>query len=63
MFYPVAILRYFQQALQRRDDVNVYSVGPWTGTWIPWMGGLYLQDKYSRPPDSQCLRRFVVRLE
>ena len=58
MFYPVAILRYFQQALQRRKDVNLFTVGAWTSTYIPWSGGLYLPEKYSKPPDMPLGKGF-----
>lgn len=51
MFYPVTLGKYFLFALQRRKDVEIYSVGPYTGTFIPWKGGIHLPDKYSAPPD------------
>lgn len=47
----MAILRYFEAALQRRDDVNLYTVGPYTGTWIPWNGGMNLLQKYAKSPN------------
>lgn len=51
IFYPVAILRYFENALLRRDDVELFTVGPYTGTWIPWAGGMNLSAKYAKKPD------------
>lgn len=51
IFYPMAILRYFEAALRRRDDVELWTVGPYTGTWIPWNGGMYLPEKYAGQPD------------
>lgn len=50
IFYPMAILRYFEAALQRRDDVELVTIGPYTGRWIPWRGGMELPEKYARPP-------------
>jgi len=44
IFYPVAILRYFEAALRRRNDVELFTVGPYTGRWIPW--GMVLPEKY-----------------
>lgn len=51
IFYPMAILRYFEAALFRRDDVELFTVGPYTGSWIPWNGGMHLPAKYAKPPD------------
>lgn len=50
IFYPVAIMRYFERALEQRDDVELYTIGPYTGTWIPWNGGMNLPEKYDKPP-------------
>lgn len=51
IFYPVAILRYFEAALRRRDDVELFCVGPYTGAWIPWARGMNLPQKYAGAPD------------
>lgn len=51
IFYPMAILRYFERALRRRQDINLYTAGPWTGAWIPWNGGMHLPQKYAGQPD------------
>lgn len=51
IYYPMAILRYVEQALRRRVDVELFTMGPHTGTWIPWNGGMNLPMKYSTPPD------------
>lgn len=51
IYYPFAILRYFELALRRRNDVNLITVGPWTGAWIPWGGGMNLPQKYAGRPD------------
>lgn len=51
LFFPVAILRYFELALRRRDDVNLFTVGPYSGQWIPWNGGTNLPGKYAKAPD------------
>lgn len=48
--YPLSMSRYFQGAFQRRDDVDFRDCGPYTGSWIPWMGGMTLSDKYAVPP-------------
>lgn len=51
LFYPMAILRYFEAALRRRDDIELYTVGPYSGTWIPWGSGMNLPAKYAKSPD------------
>lgn len=60
IWYPMAILRYFERALLRRDDVSLWRAGPWTGTWIPWKGGIHLPAKYAEMPD-QPLPRETIR--
>lgn len=42
IYYPVAIVRYFQHAFMRRDDVDLYTVGPYTGRSIPWANGMFV---------------------
>lgn len=60
IFYPMSLGRYFENALQRRDDVELITIGPYTENWIPWngetlerpavQGGMYVDEKYARPP-------------
>lgn len=51
IFYPMAILRYFENALKERDDVELFSVGPHTGNWIPWEDGMVVHPRYGKPPN------------
>ncbi len=51
LFYPMSISRYFEAALRRRDDVELCTVGPYSGQWIPWNGGTQLPAKYAVTPD------------
>lgn len=51
IYYPLAILRYFEAALKRRDDIELFTVGPFTGTRIPWNGGMNLLPKYAKLVD------------
>jgi len=51
IFYPLAMLSYFKAALLRRNDVELFTVGPYTGCWIPWAGGMNLPPKYADRPD------------
>ena len=50
IFYPVTMMGYFIRALERRDDVELITVGPYTGDWIPWNNGMRLPLKYVKPP-------------
>lgn len=61
LFYPVAILRYFESALQHRDDVELITIGPYNGSWIPWAGGMYLPEKYALPPTIPLSMTFSER--
>jgi len=51
IFYPLAMLRYFWDALEDRDDVELWTCGPFTGNWIPWNGGMTIPQKYVKTPD------------
>jgi hypothetical protein len=48
--YPLAMKSYFERAFLRRDDIDLITTGPYTGTFIPWMGGMNLPTKYAKPP-------------
>lgn len=50
IWYPLCMARYFLAALQRRADVELFSVGPFTNTWLPWNGGMNLLPKYVYRP-------------
>lgn len=50
IYFPMAIGRYFEHALLRRNDVELFTVGPYTGPWIPWNGGMSLKHKYAKQP-------------
>lgn len=49
IYYPMAILRYFERALKLLP-LDLITVGPYTGTHIPWAGGMYLDEKYALSP-------------
>lgn len=51
IYYPLSMGRYFDRALRRRDDVDLITCGPYTGSWIPWLGGMNVAEKYALPPD------------
>jgi hypothetical protein len=56
--YPLTMATWFIRALQRRDDVELIRVAPFTGTWIPWSKpgqdprlGMNLPQKYVDQPE------------
>lgn len=49
--YPLAIASYFRKALEHRNDVDLKITGVYTGSWIPWDGGMNLPEKYAKPID------------
>ena len=51
IFYPLTMSRYMLEALLRRDDVELWTYGPFSGAWIPWAGGMSLPAKYVFTPD------------
>jgi len=50
IWYPVAMATYFWKALERRDDIELITIGPFTNTYIPWNGGMHLPVKYVKTP-------------
>lgn len=63
IFYPMAILRYFEAALERREDVELYTLGAYTGRQIPWGGGMLLSEKYARSPDYRVPQGSTIPFE
>lgn len=50
--YPLTIGHYWEEAF-RNTNHEIITVCPYSGTWIPWRGGMHLPDKYAIPPDYQ----------
>lgn len=51
IWYPLSMSRYFEKAFRHREDLDFKTVGPYTGSFIPWIGGMNLPIKYAIPPD------------
>lgn len=49
--YPFAIASYFRHALEKRPDVDLFTVGAFTNDSIPWAGGMRLPMRYVKPVD------------
>jgi hypothetical protein len=51
LWYPLSMSRYFEKAFRHHPNVDFKTTGVFTGSWIPWLGGLNLPEKYALPPD------------
>lgn len=51
MAYPFAIASYFRHALEKRDDVELFTCGAYTGDFIPWGNGMRIPMKYVKSVD------------
>lgn len=51
IWYPLSISRYWEIALKKRVDVDLITTGPFTGSWIPWLGGVTVDAKYAKSPN------------
>lgn len=49
--YPMTMMVYFIRAFDQREDIDLITGGPFTGSWIPWMYGMHVPQKYVRVPD------------
>jgi hypothetical protein len=59
LIYPVTMMRYFWDALDRRDDLEVFSIGPYFGSWIPWGGGMEIAPRYVKTPTIPLSREMA----
>ena len=50
-FWPLTMGHYFMRALQRRDDIELKTVGQFSGSYIGWKGGMRVPEKYVYTPD------------
>ena len=48
--YPLAMKNYWENAFRRNPNIELKTTGPYTGSFIPWMGGMTLPEKYAVPP-------------
>lgn len=49
--YPLTMANYIRQALERRQDVELFTVGEFFGQYIPWNGGMTIPTKYRNVVD------------
>jgi len=51
LIFPMTMMHYFWRAFERRNDVELFVVGPFFGDYIPWNYGMRLPQKYVKYPD------------
>jgi hypothetical protein len=55
LYYPMCIGSFIRRAFERRNDVELWTTGPYFGDWIPWGDiwgkGMRLPMKYVKPVD------------
>lgn len=49
--YPLTMANYYRKALERRKDVELFTLGAFTGQYIPWNGGMQIPNKYRNQVD------------
>jgi hypothetical protein len=49
--YPFTIANYYRRALERRNDVELFTLGEFFGQQIPWNGGMEIPMKYYNQVD------------
>lgn len=49
--YPMTMALYFRRALERRNDIELFTVGEFFGQDIPWDGGMKIPMKYLNQVD------------
>ena len=49
--YPMTMAHYFWRAFERRDDVELFVLGPYFDNFIPWNNGMMLPKRYVKIPD------------
>ena len=57
--YPVTMMGYFIRALERRDDVELITAGPYTGDWIPWEHGMSVPLKHVKSPSIPLPQQYI----
>lgn len=59
LIYPVTMMRFFWEELERREDIELFSCGPFFDDWIPWKGGMHLPRKYVKTPTFPLSREMA----
>ena len=57
--FPLSMASYFIRAFERREDVELWLFGPFTGAYIPWAGGMRIPPKYVKVPHFALPRETI----
>ena len=49
--YPLTMASYYRRALERRTDIELFTIGEFFGQQIPWNGGMTIPMKYPNVVD------------
>jgi spore maturation protein CgeB len=50
LLFPLTMLGYFWSAFERREDVELFVLGPFSDDYIPWNNGMKLPREYVKQP-------------
>ena len=51
IWYPLSMAGYILRGFERLKNIEIFTVGAFTGDYIPWANGMRLPQKYVRVPD------------
>jgi hypothetical protein len=51
LIYPMTMMHFFWRAFERREDVELFVLGPFSDNYIPWANGLRLPRQYVKMPN------------
>ena len=51
LWFPFTMAHFFWRAFERRDDIELFVLGPFTDDYIPWNYGIRLPREYVKIPD------------
>jgi hypothetical protein len=51
LIYPMTMMHFFWRAFERREDVELFVLGPFSDNRIPWNNGMTLHRKYVKMPN------------
>ncbi len=60
LIYPVTMLRFFWEELERRENIELSVVGPYFDDWIPWHNGITISKLYVKTPTYPLSRELAT---